>query len=303
MERAAAAALRWLDAQDSPESAIAAHEAGTAGSDEEARRWVRRLLDEQGPEGGWAGDLGSTARTLLTIRELRDAASLREQDPGVGRALDWLRGRRGAPGAWTDGCSGDRHARGLCHHFAGGFFAPGPQETTFGEGRLHAGAGVTGDAAVRFVASVTALRALLAWNEPGPDGRLHLAVLRRLMDLWSEGEEVALPATALLEAVHALIHSPVEDDRAAAERGLLLAAGRQRGDGSWVDLDPFHALEVFGAAAGAGIAAERAGRALRHGARLLTSSQQTDGSWGRDQGTRRALIAIRTIRRVAGTAA
>ena len=300
LERAAAAALAWLGTQDSPESEIAAHESGTAESEEGARRWVRRFLDDQATDGSWGGDLASTARTLLTLRELREAASLREQDPGIGRALDWLRRRRGAPGAWTDGCGEERHARGICHHFAGGFFSPGPPELRLQDERLHAGAEVTGEADVRFAASVTALRAVLAWGEPGGDAALHLAVLRRLVGQESPSP-AELGATALLEALQGLLQSPSDDDRAAAEGGIAAAAGRQRGDGSWVGLDPFHALEVFGRAARREIAPERATRALWHGARLLASTQQGDGSWGRDQGPRRALIAIRTFRQVGRT--
>jgi hypothetical protein len=65
-----------------------------------------------------------------------------------------------------------------------------------------------------------------------------------------------------------------------------------------VETDAFQALDVIGAAADAGIAVDRMRRALWHGARLLISSQQNDGSWGPDHGARRALIAWRTLRRV-----
>ncbi|NIP79785.1 MAG: hypothetical protein GWM90_11415, partial [Gemmatimonadetes bacterium] len=100
-ERAAAAALEWLTTQDAPESAIAAHEAGVATSAEDAHRWVHHIL--MGERGGaWDDDLLATVRALLTLRELREAASLKELDPGIGRALDWVRGRRRQPGAWTD---------------------------------------------------------------------------------------------------------------------------------------------------------------------------------------------------------
>ncbi|NIP81451.1 MAG: hypothetical protein GWM90_20435, partial [Gemmatimonadetes bacterium] len=249
VERATAAAVEWLRGEDVPEAAIVAHEAGLAEDDESARRWIRRLLDDQDDAGAWGGDLLATTRALDTLRELRAAASIREQAPGIGRALDWVRARRGVPGAWTDGCSEERHHRGLCHHFAGGFFSPGPPEVPLEEAWLHPGVGVSGDAEVRFVASAAALRCLLGWEKTTGDARLHLTGLRRVVLQWSEAPMVRLSGTALMEAVHALLHSPVDEDRAAADQGLQTVAGRQRGDGSWVDLDPFHALEVFGRAA------------------------------------------------------
>ena len=87
-------------------------------------------------------------------------------------------------------------------------------------------------------------------------------------------------------------------DRTAADRGLRVVAGKQRGDGSWVETDPFQALEVIGAADEVGVAPERSRQALWHGARLLVSTHNSDGSWGGDEGPRRALVACRTLHRV-----
>jgi squalene cyclase len=294
-ERARAAALAWLETRDAPESVIALHEAGAAADDQDARRWVRRLVDEQDPDGSWNGDLMTTAATLMTLGEIRMASGLKELDPGIGRALDWLRGRRRVPGSWSDACSPDRHRRGLCHHFLGGFFSPGPPESLHDEATLRSGVVVAGDAQVRFVASTTALRCLLQWADTGTDVRLHLEGLRRLVDAWEDRPPEGLTAAALLAAIHALLLSPDPDDREAADRGLRVVAGKQRGDGSWVEADPFHALEVFGAAARAGVAPERSRKALWHGARLLVSTQNPDGSWGGEHGPRRALLACRTL--------
>lgn len=296
VERAIAAALEWLAGQDAAEGAIAVHEAGDAESPESARRWVRRLLDEQDPTGAWDGDLVRTAGALSMIHELREAASLREQDPAVGRGLDWLRGRRGVPGAWTDGCTPERHGKALCHHFAGGFFSPGPPEVPFEEAWLPSGVKVEGDAEVRFAASVLALRCTLRWGDITPDARLHLNALRRVV--LDRAGAASLSRAVLLEAVHGLLLSSSAEDLAAADHGLQAVAGRQRGDGSWVDLDTFQAVEVFGLASELGVAPERTEQALWHGARLLVSTQQADGSWGREHGARRCLIALRTLGRV-----
>ncbi|HSH45435.1 MAG TPA: hypothetical protein VK966_06250, partial [Longimicrobiales bacterium] len=241
----------------------------------------------------------ATARTLLVIHELRTAAGLEERPPEVGAALDWLRGRQGAPGAWTDGCTDDRHRHGYCHHFAAGFFSPGPPETDLGEVWLSSGVPLTGDDEIRFAVSTVALRAMLAWNAGGTDALLHLAVLRRVVGDWARGQPPAsLSAAGLLAAVQALLASRQPEDLEAAERGLHLVAGKQRGDGSWADTDAFQALEVLEAADRSGAADAVTRRAFTHAARLLIASQQSDGSWGRAHGPRRALIGWRTLRRL-----
>jgi hypothetical protein len=295
-----AASQSWLEGQDAPEAVIVAHEVGNAESNADARRWIRRLLDEQDPLGSWGGDLLWTAESLLTIQELRAAADVVEMDPAVRRAYDWIRSRRGVAGSWADGCIPDRHREGLCHHFVGGFFAPVPPEVPLAEGRLRCGARLVGDPEIRLVTSAMALRASLELSPASGDDRLHLAGLRRLVRSWGSAPPAGLSVGALLSALHALIVSGSSDDAEVVEWGLRLVGGRQRGDGSWVETDAFQALDVIGAAADAGIASDQMRRALWHGARLLVASQQADGSWGPAHGARRALIAWRTFRRLAG---
>jgi hypothetical protein len=298
LDRALAASEAWLVGQDAPEAEVAAHETGSTSSAKGARRWVARILNEQDADGSWGGDLIATAQALLMIHELRTAASLKEQDPGIGRAQDWIRARRGMPGTWADGCSPDRHRLGLCHHFIGGFFSPAPPDHVCPETRLRCGARLQGGSEVRLVSSALALRCLMAWGPGGRDERLHLEALRRLVVVWPDAPPADLSTGALLAAIHALAASDQEEDRKAAEWGLRLVGGKQRGDGSWVETDAFQALDVMSAAADAGVAPEQMRRSLWHGARLLIASQQSDGSWGRDHGARRALIAWRTFRRI-----
>jgi hypothetical protein len=297
-ERALAASQAWLLAQNEPEAILAAMEAGVEATYGDARRWINRIMADQGADGSWGGDLLVTAESLLAVNELRTTADVRDLDPAVGRALDWLRSRRGQPGAWPQGCSPGCHSRGFCHHFIGGFFSPGPSGEERPEARLRCGARLSGDAEVRFVASTLALRCLLAAGDTGRDVRLHLASLRQVVRAWPEDRPDGLTVGALLGAIHALIESLDEADRAVAELGLRVVGGKQRGDGSWVETDAFQALGVMSAAVDAGIDAERVRRALWHGARLLVASQQSDGSWGTEHGARRALVAWRTLRRV-----
>jgi hypothetical protein len=298
LDRALAASEAWLVEQDAPEAEVASHEGAIARSDKGARRWVARILNDQDADGSWGGDLLATAEALLMIHELRTAARLKEQDPGIGRAHDWIRARRGSPGSWADGCTPDRHGQGLCHHFIGGFFSPAPPDHECAETRLRCGARLLGDPEVRLVSSALALRCVMAWGAGGRDERLHLEALRRLVRIWPESPPSGLSAGALLAAIHALTVSHHDEDRQTAELGLRLVGGKQRGDGSWVETDAFQALDVMSAAAQAGIAPDQMRRSLWHGARLLIASQQSDGSWGNDHGARRALIAWRTFRRI-----
>jgi hypothetical protein len=298
VERALAASQAWLADQDAPEAVLAAHEAGVAKSAVKAKRWIARILADQDPGGSWRGELLATAEALLTIEELRSAAGVREQDPGLGRARDWIISRRGVAGSWADGCSPDRHRQGLCHHFIGGFFSAAPPEVPLPEARLRSGARLVGDSEVRLVASTAALRCAIAWGANGRDERLHLAALRHLVNTWSDRPPADLSTSALLAAVQGLVMSPEDADREMADQGLRLIAGKQRGDGSWVETDAFQALDVIATAADAGIAPARTRRSLWHGARLLIASQQADGSWGADHGARRAFIAWRTFRLV-----
>jgi hypothetical protein len=303
VERALHEALEWLRPRDVPERVIADctvrdRASVEEGQGEAARRWVQRILDQQDAAGSWAGSLVDTASALLTIRELRRAADLRELDPGVGRGLAWIVERRGAPGAWTDGCSPERHQRGLCHHFAAGFFSPAAPEVPLPPARLPTGVVADGETEIRFVSSVVALRCLLEWQDPGTDARLHLEALRRVVDLWSDDPPDGLTVSSLLAALRALLLSPAEEDRAAARRGLRVVAGKQRGDGSWVDTEPFQALDLVAAADEAGLDPERTRRSLWHGARLLVATQHADGSWGGDAVARRVLIGCRALRRV-----
>ena len=298
VERALTACQAWLAGEDAPESVIARHEAGLADGQDQARRWIRHVLHDQDNRGSWNGDLLETAAALLTIQEIRLAAGMVERDPAINLGLDWIRSRQNATGCWTEGCTPDRHERGLCHHFMAGFFSPGPPEVPCEEAWLRGGLRLTGDQEIRFAASAVALRCLLLWEIGGADVGLHLRALRRVIGGWGDYIPPGLSTGSLLAGIHALLVSPDPEDRDVAAAGLRVVAGRQRGDGSWVDADAFQALEVFGAAAEAGVFSERSRRALWHGARLLIASQQADGSWGRTYGPRRALIAWRTFRRV-----
>lgn len=296
--RAQQRAEAYLAAADAPESAIARLEAGSQGdAGADAGRWVRRLLDEQEPDGSWQHELLPTAEALLVLHELAELADIREVDPGIPTALDWLRRRRGEPGRYAEGCEPRRHQLGLCEHFFGGTYSPGTPGASAAEVRLANGAPVIGDANVRLAASCVALRAMLRWDPGGTDAWLHIQGILRLLAHWERGSLEEIGDAAIIASVQALVEAPDDDGaRDAAARALELLGGRQRGDGSWLAADAFQALELFLTARARDLAPEAVQRTLEYGARLLVSTQQADGSWGRERGSRGTLIGLRTLR-------
>jgi hypothetical protein len=294
------AAEAWLFRQDSPEAVIGRAEAGRTGDvAEDAARWIQRILDLRSADGSWSGEVLTTAKSLLTIRELLDAGRLQEQDPGIGQGVEWLKGRRGLSGAWSDGCSSDRHRLGLCHHFLGGFFSPSPPEVPPSDTALRCGVVAADSGEARFLASAVALRSVLVCGgAPSTDSRLHLEGIRRTVRQWTREPVPGLSPVSLLTAIRTLISAPAPENHDVARDGLHSVAGRQRGDGSWVAIDPFQALGLFLAARDVDVCSQLCHRALWHGARLLVSAQNRDGTWGPEAVGRRVLIGCRALRSV-----
>lgn len=276
-------------------------EAGRAGPDDAATagNWIRRMLSEQGRDGSWDGDLVATARALVVMHAVATAAGIREVDPGVGRAIAWLRSRQGRPGRFAAGCTPGEHGAGVCHHHLGGFFAVAPPEAELNELGLDQGAVVRGDRDCRFAGSALALEALLRWGRGGEDVRLHMYGLRRVLERLGLTGGVSPAAT--LVGLAALLRAPTHGlaDRAAAATAIAGLAGRQLGDGSWSGVDVFQAVEVLLLALETGVAAEPATTPLRHATRLLATTQQENGSWGAREPVRKSLIAWRALRHTA----
>jgi len=150
---------------------------------------------------------------------------------------------------------------------------------------------------VRFVASCMALRALWRWNERAPDAGLHLDGVRRALE--QEAPAAApLASEAALEGLATLLDAPTPSDAALeiARTRLERLAARQLGEGSWSDVDVFHALDVLLRGSQLGVLGGAAARALDRSARLLASAQQPDGSWGSEAADRRALLGWRAMR-------
>lgn len=302
LNRALERTAEFLKRRSGAVALIARAEIGRASDDDQAegKRLIRSVLDEQSPDGSFDGDLARTAQTLMEMREIARAAGLGEVDPGIGRALDWLRSRQGQPGRWSDGCSDERHAAGLCHHFLGGFFSPAPPDAALEPLTMSCGVTLDADGDIRFVSSCLALSALWRWDAHAPDAGLHLDGVQRAL-AQATPPVVELSPETMLEGLGTLLDAPVASDAATetAVRHLEDLATRQLGDGSWTNVDVFHALDVLLRAAARRLVTVAATGALDRSARLLASAQQPDGSWGSEAADRRALLGWRAMRWVA----
>lgn len=301
VEEARRRAAEYLAARDEPERALYRAEHGAP--DPGARRWLDRLLDRQDPDGSWAGDLGETAQTLLTLDELRRAGSIGTVDPAIGEALDWMRARQNAPGRVGDGCTEERHAAGTCQHFLAGFFSPAGPDVAYDRLLLRTGSWIEGQANARLAASCLAVRAFLCWGRGGHDVELHLEGLRRLLRPWTQGEVSPLSSGAILCVLAALDRAGGPANSEAMAAGLSRIRSRQRGDGSWEEADLFQTLALLEAV----LAGDESSLAavveptVRQTAHLLVSTQAEDGSWGGGSPARRALVAWRALRWISET--
>ena len=281
------------------EAFIARREAGGSSDDvETAGALVRELLEHQGANGSWGSSLQHTAEALLLLADLQPF----DADVGgrIAAAVSWLRQRQRAPGAFPDRCSSETHAGGLCHHFAGGFFSPGPTTVSFAGATLSTGVSFPSDDDARLALSALALRAVLNFASPSIDDSLQLEALMRIAErLFREHTGVSIPASVTLLA--ALARAP----RSAAQMTVVHGAfsrlaGAQRADGSWPGAEPFHVAEAFLFAVESGYGSPAFDSAISRTAQMLLLSQQPDGSWGHGAEPYRLLTAWRTLRYVTG---
>lgn len=235
---------------------------------------TRAIVADQLPDGSWRGGLGATARALLLLRLLGV-----EGDAVVGGGVAWLRRRRRGQPTYVSGCDRERHARGLCEHFAGGLFAPtasdgDPPVCWFLSARLE-------DRPAMLALSSMAQAAEAVWELEGQDARLHAAVLRRVvLDRPDLAAPSAVPVPAFLAAARCLLALPGDD--AAVWHALVTTLRSQRADGSWPDVDTFVVLDVLLEAARRGYGGPSLDRAIGRAAELLAVTQQPGGGWGRD---------------------
>lgn len=292
-------AEQLLFATPAIESFIARHEAGHLHAAESAAATVLTgpLIAAQAADGSWGASLLHTAEDTLLLHALR--ASEADAPVAIARAAGWLRSRQGAPGSYVDRCTPDLHGASLCHHFAAGFFSPGPRSESFAGTCLSGGVHFESDDDARLALSALGLRALLVTGPAARDDLLQIDALCRLAEHFFTPESRAGNAAAL-NVLAALTHAPRTDRIAdVAHKALLRLTGQQRGDGSWVDSDPFHVGEVLLMAHAAGFDTAAVAAAIERTASLLVLTQQPNGSWSNDVVPLQLLTSWRVLRHVA----
>ena len=252
------------------------------------------LLSHQSDDGSWGGSIALTAEAMLLLADLR----VPEQFVGaIERAEQWLRGRRRLAGRYTEGCSPERHELGICEHFAGGFFSPGPVYRDLSGTRLSSGLVLPADADARLGLSALALHALRRWSRSSHDDVIHLDALRRIGNAAFRTPPVNLSLPALILVLTALTSAPRTAEFIMVLHGALTRlAGLQRADGSWPGAEPFHIADIYLLAAQSGYGSPVFDAAIVRTAEMLVLTQKSDGSWGPEAGPYRLLSSWRTLR-------
>ncbi|MBI4499887.1 MAG: hypothetical protein HY700_01880 [Gemmatimonadetes bacterium] len=201
---------------------------------------VRELRQRTRMDGSTEGSLVKTAWTLLELMQLDSPPD----HAAVVRVVGWLLARQAQAGRFGEGCTDERHARGLCQHFLSGFFSPAAPEDTVSPLDFPIGITVRDEAEARFAASCFALRAVLRARQERRQRVLdHLGALLNLGDVWGGWGSPWSPDLVLF-ALGGVAHAPL-DFRERVERLASQVARRQRPDGSWNGAHPLHALDVM----------------------------------------------------------
>ena len=231
-----------------------------------------------------------TALTLIELDHLDAPADLREP------LVVWLLGQRNRPGTFADGCTSARHQHRVCEHFLSGFFAPASPAQRIGPITLPNGKEFRTESQVRFVLSAVALDAVArAGRVHDPGVERHLDSFAALVDEWSDWGDF-LPPDLAASALNALASADTRW-RETIEALVELFGTRQQSDGTWRDLDFFHALDALSR-----VRSDSVRPLLDRAAGTLLRRQRDDGSFGSVAADERALIALRVLHRLTGGA-
>ena len=201
---------------------------------------VRELRQRTRMDGSTEGSLVKTAWTLLELVQL----DCPPDHAAVVRVVGWLLARQNQAGRFGEGCTDERHARGLCQHFLSGFFAAAAPEEALSPLEFPTAVTVRDEAEARFAASCFALRAVLRARQERRQGVLeHVGALLNLGEVWGGWGGPWSPDVVLL-ALGGLAHAPLEF-RDRVERVAAQIARWQRPDGSWEGAHPLHAVDVM----------------------------------------------------------
>jgi hypothetical protein len=197
--------------------------------------------------------------------------------------------RQDRPGAYGEGCDKTRHARRVCEHWIGGFFAPASAEERLAPITLPNGKSFRAEPAARFAISALGLRAVLrAGLGDRPGVVRHLESLRVLAEQWTEWTGFFAP-DVIVAGVHALALAGKEY-HPTVETAVAMIASHQGPDGVWPNADLFQTLEAL-LATDLPAAQAAVGRA----AAALAERQRPDGTFGAMAQQERALIGLRAL--------
>ncbi|HUF34591.1 MAG TPA: hypothetical protein VMN37_01515, partial [Gemmatimonadales bacterium] len=213
------------------------------GDAELARRLAARAAEDMRPDGSVGG---AALPTIWRVHELLDLATPAGAEP-TGRALRWVLGLQGKPGAYGEGCDRERHGRRLCEHYLVGFFAAGTSTERLAPITLPNGKVYRAEPAARFAISCLAVRAVL--RAGGGDRQTldrHLDVLVALAEQWTAWGGHFAPD--LIVATLHLLALAGPERREVVDRLVELAAASQAADGGWPNADLFHVLDALRAA-------------------------------------------------------
>jgi hypothetical protein len=256
------------------------------GDGEIARRLTDRTAAELRPDGSVGGTM---VTTIWRAHELLDLGAS-PGSPPLALILGYMLELQGKPGAFGEGCDRERHARRLCRHYVGGFFAVAPPVQRLAPVTLPNGKVYRVEPAARFALSCLALRAMLrAGHQNRPAVRQHVASLACVANQWTTWNGYFAP-DLIIAGLHALATAG-EEQEAVVERLSRLVAAHQEEDGGWPAADFFHVLDALRAAG-----TEPAHAAVRRAVPALAARQRLDGSFGTTAQHERALIALRAVR-------
>jgi hypothetical protein len=256
-----------------------------AGEHELVSRLLAALEAEIRADGTVGGEV---VHTIWRVHELVDLGC-GGRDPAVHRAMTWVLGLQGKPGAFGGGCDKPRHAQRVCEHYARGFFAPAPPEQRLAPITLPNGKVFRVESAARFAISCLALRgALRTGHETLTAVQQHVESLVGLAEQWTGWSGFFAP-DVIVAGMHALAlagpaHHPL------VERLVKLVAEHQAPDGTWPNADLFHVLEALLATRH-----PEAKAVIQRTRTVLASRQRADGTFGSPGQQERALIALRAM--------
>jgi hypothetical protein len=267
--RAGVVARRLLDMPANGDAVLADHLM------RESRRRTRM-------DGSVDGSLVKSSWALLELLQL----DCPPDHAGIVRVLGWLLSQQERAGRFGEGCSEDRHARGLCQHFLAGFFTAGGPAEPIAPLTFPNGVTVHDEAPARFAASCFALRAALRARQERRQGVLdHVTSLVNLGEVWGSWGG-PWPPDVVFFALSGLAHAPLAY-RERVERVASQVSKRQGKNGEWAGADTIHAVDVLLA-----IPSTAAQAAVRAAVPAILTDAEAFSESGSEE---RSLIALRAL--------